>query len=209
VVPEPAPEPAPLAASKPEPLAVAALPPAASPAVIAAAPLGAAAPAPLAAAPVAPVVLAALPPQSLPGEILPPPDPTDPATIPPEGQELDVALQTFLAGHNCYSGKADGSFGPGSLGALALFYDTNPTLVRQDAPTGQAWRDVQAAGVTACPAPYAPKKADPAPAKTSTAKTSTAKTSSTKPKPAAPTKPAAPPKPSGGASMSDLAAAAN
>lgn len=142
--------------------------------------------------------------------LMPLADGTMPVEIAPEGKALYAGIQELMKELNCYSGSVDGSFGPGSLGALDAFYDANglPPVTEASA---QAWRDLRAYTAKACPEPYK-KKADPVVKAAAAPKPPKAQgtTKAATPKPAAAPKPAAP-KPAKPAtkSMSDLAADAN
>ena len=86
-------------------------------------------------------------------------DPIDPQVpVVPDfvGRDLHLALQVELKRLNCLSGKADGSFGKGSLGALDLFFKTSG-LTRASADPSQAVLDqLKAASASTCDSPYAP-----------------------------------------------------
>lgn len=127
----------------------------------------------LAAVPAAPGLAAVVPP-TIKGQPVTPPDtgtaaaalpgtatPTVPVVAPLTGNALDLAVQGELKRLNCYSGSVDGSFGPGSQGALDLFFQTTK-LTRASPDMTQAVLDqLKAVADSACSKPYVGKVSTP------------------------------------------------
>lgn len=149
--------------------------------------------------------LAAVEPPTIKGELVPPPTPEVTALInavpvpvaPTEdpvpalpvltGTELDKALQEQLKVLNCYSGSLDGAFGPGSQGALDLFFQTSGLKPVSQDRTAAVLDQLTALTGKVCDKPYrAAKKPD-----------TTVASGDPPPKPAKPAKPTKPavPKP--------------
>lgn len=103
------------------------------------------------------------------------------------GDALDRALQAELKRLGCYAGPVDGSFGPGSQGALDLFFTKAGLKPASTDPSQAVLNQLKAVANDACPSPSTLV----ATTKPTTTKPTTTKPTTTKPtttKPTTPTK---------------------
>ncbi len=80
---------------------------------------------------------------------------TDPPVVALTGNALDLAMQAELKRLNCYAGTVDGSFGPGSQGALDLFFQKTKRTRSSTDLTQAVLDQLKAVDGKACLKPYA------------------------------------------------------
>lgn len=106
------------------------------------------------------------------------------ATLPPPaltGVELDKALQIELVRVGCLKGTVDGQFGPGSKGALDLFF-TRAGLQPATAERSQdVLNQISAASAKVCDRPYTPQQTNTASTRPSTQQSTGQQSTSSKP----------------------------
>ena len=77
----------------------------------------------------------------------------DMGSFDPEGGQYAAAIQTELAGMNCYTGSIDGDWGSGSLAALGRYFSQLGAAQAAQAPGPELYREIALHRSVICPAP--------------------------------------------------------